>query len=61
MITNIDEFERIKPKETYKAIQDLEKYVQAMLDSKELWHPNDTVEEIAKKIKVVKKTFIKGE
>jgi hypothetical protein len=58
---NISEFERTKPKQTYKAIQDLEKYVQAMLDAKEPWHPNDTVEQISKKIKVVKDTFLKGE
>jgi hypothetical protein len=58
---NIDEFERTKPKQTFKAIRDLEKYVQDMLDAKEPWHPNDTIEQIAKKIKLVKETFLKGE
>ena len=61
MITNVDEFERTKPKETYKVIQDLEKYVQHILDAKEYWHSNDTVEQICRKIKVVKETFLKGE
>jgi hypothetical protein len=58
---NIDEFERTKPTQTFKTIRDLEKYVQDMLDAKEPWHPNDTVEQIAKKIQVVKETFLKGE
>lgn len=58
---NVDEFERTKPRQTFKAIRDLEKYVRAMLDAKEPWHPNDTIEQIAKKIAVVKETFLKGE
>lgn len=58
---NIDEFERNKPRATFKAIRDLEKYVQAMLDAKEPWHPNDTIEQIAKKIATVKTKFLNGE
>jgi hypothetical protein len=48
-------------KKTFIAIMDLEKYVQDMLDAKEPWHPNDTVEQIAKKIQSVKVAFLKGE
>jgi len=58
---NVNEFERTKPRETYKAIRDLEKYVQDMLDANEPWHPNDTVERIAAKLKTLKEKFLKGE
>lgn len=58
---NVDEFERTKPRETYKAIRDLEKYVQNMLDANEPWHPNDTIEQISKKLKTLKEKFLKGE
>lgn len=58
---NVDEFERTKPRETFKAIRDLEKYVQDMLDAKEPWHPNDTIEMIDYKIKILKEKFLKGE
>ena len=58
---NVDEFERTKPRMTFKAIRDLEKYVQDMLDAKEPWHPNDTIEQISKKIANLKDKFLKGE
>ena len=45
----------------YKSILDLEKYVQDMLDAKEPWHPNDTVEMISKKVEIIKDAFLKGE
>ena len=61
MITNIDEFERTKPKETYKAIQDLEECVQDMLNMDEKQHPNCMIEVVMKKVKKVKETFLKGE
>lgn len=61
MTTSVSEFERTKPVKTFQAIRSLEKYVQNMLDAKEPWHPNDTIEQIAKKIATVKDTFLKGE
>ena len=61
MPTNIDEFERSKPKETYKAILALEKYVKDILAANELWHPNDIIEIIDHKIETLKKVFLTGE
>jgi hypothetical protein len=61
MTTNVDMFERDKPKETYKAILALEKYVKDTLAANEPWHPNDVIEMIDYKVAEVKKVFLTGE
>jgi len=60
MTTNVDMFERDKPKETYKAILALEQYVKDTLAANEPWHPNDVIEAIDRKVAEVKKVFLSG-